>query len=141
MWMLSSLSSHANNNKQADLLTVMHDVVHAGGSAGIGRATVLQFAAAGAIVCAAARRADRLDAVVAAAPKGATIYRVVLDLTSEDSCRAAVKEAVGARLRCALHHMTCLCLVARPVMTVPRRGAGNVAHGARLSTVRCICLQ
>jgi 3-oxoacyl-[acyl-carrier protein] reductase len=36
-----------------------------------------------------------LDAVVAAAPKGATIHRVVLDLTSEESCRAAVKEVVS----------------------------------------------
>jgi NAD(P)-dependent dehydrogenase (short-subunit alcohol dehydrogenase family) len=66
-----------------------------GGSAGIGRATVMALASSGAIVTAAARRKERLDAVLTAAPKGSTVYTVVLDLTSEDSCKAAVKEAVS----------------------------------------------
>ncbi len=71
--------------------------MHAGGSAGKGKSTVLAFAASGAIVTAAARRVERLDALVAAAPKGTVIHRVVLDLTSEESCKAAVREAVGGR--------------------------------------------
>ncbi len=63
---------------------------------------MLAFAAAGATVCAAARRPERLDAVVSAAPKGSKVHRVVLDLASEDSCKAAVKDAVG---------WTCYCLL------------------------------
>ncbi len=84
---------------------MLHLVIDAGGSAGIGRATVLALASSGAIVTAAARRKERLDAVLAAAPKGSTVYAVVLDLTSEESCKAAVKEAVS-----------CLCCAS--VMTV-----------------------
>ncbi len=56
---------------------------------------MLTLAASGATVAAAARHLDRLDEVVAAAPQGSTVHRVQLDLTLEDSCRAAVKEAVS----------------------------------------------
>ncbi len=73
-------------------------MIDAGGSAGIGRATVLALASSGAIVTAAARRKERLDAVLAAAPKGSIVHAVVLDLTSEESCKAAVKEAVSCLL-------------------------------------------
>jgi NAD(P)-dependent dehydrogenase (short-subunit alcohol dehydrogenase family) len=58
-------------------------VLVTGGSSGIGRATVLCFAAEGAQVVAAARRANRLAAVQRDAPEGA-IRAVTADVSSAD---------------------------------------------------------
>ena len=61
-----------------------------GGSSGIGRATVLRFAAEGAHVVAAARDADRLAAVQHDAPEGA-----VRTLIADVSCRAGSGDMVA----------------------------------------------
>jgi 3-oxoacyl-[acyl-carrier protein] reductase len=64
-----------------------------GGSSGIGRATVLAFAAAGAQVVAAARRSDRLADVQQAAPEG-TVKTLTADVSSPEGSRRMVAEAI-----------------------------------------------
>ena len=71
-------------------------VVVAGASAGIGRATAVALAAAGADVAALARRPDVLDEVVVqAAADGhpGQIVAVACDVRDDATCRAAVADA------------------------------------------------
>ena len=64
-----------------------------GGSAGIGRAAALAFAANGARVAVMGRRKERLDAVVEHLPAG---LAVVGDLDVAEDCKRAVVETVSA---------------------------------------------
>jgi NAD(P)-dependent dehydrogenase (short-subunit alcohol dehydrogenase family) len=67
-----------------------------GASSGIGAAAVLRFAAEGALVAAAARRADRLDELVARVrADGREALAVTCDVTDERSVAAAVDTTVG----------------------------------------------
>jgi NADP-dependent 3-hydroxy acid dehydrogenase YdfG len=62
-----------------------------GASSGIGEATALALAEAGAAVAIGARRRDRLDALTAKLrDMGARALPLDLDVTREDACRAAV---------------------------------------------------
>jgi NADP-dependent 3-hydroxy acid dehydrogenase YdfG len=66
-----------------------------GASSGIGAATAEALAGAGASVVLAARRADRLaDLATRLSDKGATVLSVVLDVTDERACQAAVARTV-----------------------------------------------
>ena len=65
--------------------------VHAGGSAGIGKATALQFDANGCTVAVMGRRLERLEAVVKQMKHG---FSVVGDLTQAHDMERAVKEAI-----------------------------------------------
>ena len=63
-----------------------------GGSSGIGEATALALVAEGAVVAAAARRADRLDALARkVTDQGGRLLALDLDVTDEAQCRAAVE--------------------------------------------------
>ncbi|MFW3169152.1 SDR family NAD(P)-dependent oxidoreductase [Geodermatophilus sp. CPCC 206100] len=63
-----------------------------GASSGIGEATAVALAEAGAAVAIGARRRDRLDALSARmADGGARVLALDLDVTEEASCRAAVR--------------------------------------------------
>jgi NADP-dependent 3-hydroxy acid dehydrogenase YdfG len=63
-----------------------------GASSGIGEATAVALAAAGAAVAVGARRKDRLDALAARLrDEGATVLRLDLDVTDEQACREAVR--------------------------------------------------
>ncbi len=62
-----------------------------GASAGIGRAVAVAAAEEGAGVAAAARRMDRLEALVS---EGGAGVAVALDVQDPDSCRAGVRQAV-----------------------------------------------
>jgi NADP-dependent 3-hydroxy acid dehydrogenase YdfG len=62
-----------------------------GASSGIGEATAVALAEAGAAVAIGARRADRLDALAAKLGEGgARVLQVSLDVTDEQACRDAV---------------------------------------------------
>jgi NADP-dependent 3-hydroxy acid dehydrogenase YdfG len=62
-----------------------------GASSGIGEATAIALADAGAAVAVGARRRDRLDALAAKLRDGgARILQLDLDVTDEQQCRAAV---------------------------------------------------
>jgi NADP-dependent 3-hydroxy acid dehydrogenase YdfG len=62
-----------------------------GASSGIGEATALALADAGAAVAIGARRRDRLDALAAKLrDEGARVLQLDLDVTDEQQCRAAV---------------------------------------------------
>jgi NADP-dependent 3-hydroxy acid dehydrogenase YdfG len=62
-----------------------------GASSGIGEATALALAEAGAAVAIGARRRDRLDALAAKLrDDGARVLQLDLDVTDEQQCRAAV---------------------------------------------------
>jgi NADP-dependent 3-hydroxy acid dehydrogenase YdfG len=62
-----------------------------GASSGIGEATAIALAAAGAAVAIGARRRDRLDALTAKLRDGgARVLTLDLDVTSEQACRDAV---------------------------------------------------
>ena len=62
-----------------------------GASSGIGEATALALAEAGAAVALGARRRDRLDALAAKLTDGgARVLALDLDVTDEQQCRAAV---------------------------------------------------
>jgi len=62
-----------------------------GASSGIGEATVLALAEAGAAVAIGARRADRLDALAGKLRDGgARVVQLPLDVTDEQNCRDAV---------------------------------------------------
>ncbi|MER9184713.1 SDR family NAD(P)-dependent oxidoreductase [Mesorhizobium sp. M0159] len=67
-----------------------------GASSGIGEATAAALAAAGAKVAIAARRADRLEALVARIEKaGGTALRIEADVTSNDDVSAMVDKVVA----------------------------------------------
>jgi NAD(P)-dependent dehydrogenase (short-subunit alcohol dehydrogenase family) len=68
-------------------------VLVTGGSSGIGRATVLAFAAEGARVVACARREDRLVEVLAAAPTGSVLV-LTGNMGSAQDSRRTVNEAI-----------------------------------------------
>jgi NAD(P)-dependent dehydrogenase (short-subunit alcohol dehydrogenase family) len=68
-------------------------VLVTGGSSGIGRSIVLEFAAAGAQVVAAARRSDRLAEVSAAAPAG-SVQSLTVDVSVPDRSRQMVSDAI-----------------------------------------------
>jgi NADP-dependent 3-hydroxy acid dehydrogenase YdfG len=62
-----------------------------GASSGIGEATALALAEAGAAVAVGARRRDRLDALTAKlTDDGARVLTLDLDVTDEQACRSAV---------------------------------------------------
>jgi NADP-dependent 3-hydroxy acid dehydrogenase YdfG len=66
-----------------------------GASSGIGEATAVALAGAGATVVVAARRVDRLKALEERlADAGAKVLSLALDVTDEDACRAAVATVV-----------------------------------------------
>ncbi|MER9558267.1 SDR family NAD(P)-dependent oxidoreductase [Mesorhizobium sp. M0019] len=66
-----------------------------GASSGIGEATAVALAAAGAKVAIAARRADRLEALAARIEKaGGTALRIEADVTSNDDVTAMVDKVV-----------------------------------------------
>lgn len=67
-----------------------------GASSGIGEATAVALAAAGAKVAIAARRADRLEALAARIEKaGGTALRIAADVTSNDDVTAMVDKVVA----------------------------------------------
>ncbi|MES0038934.1 SDR family NAD(P)-dependent oxidoreductase [Mesorhizobium sp. M0046] len=67
-----------------------------GASSGIGEATAVALAAAGAKVAIAARRADRLEALAARIEKaGGTALRIEADVTSNDDVSAMVDKDVA----------------------------------------------
>ncbi|MER8367021.1 SDR family NAD(P)-dependent oxidoreductase [Mesorhizobium sp. M1348] len=67
-----------------------------GASSGIGEATAVALAAAGAKVAIAARRADRLEALAARIEKaGGTALRIEADVTSNDDVSAMVDKVVA----------------------------------------------
>jgi 3-oxoacyl-[acyl-carrier protein] reductase len=68
-------------------------VLVTGASSGIGRATALAFAGAGAQVVAAARRSDRLAEVQNEASEG-TVRPLAADVRTPASCRRMVAEAI-----------------------------------------------
>jgi NADP-dependent 3-hydroxy acid dehydrogenase YdfG len=71
-------------NEQVALIT--------GASSGIGEATAIAMAEAGAAVALGARRADRLESVAARLrDKGARVLTLQLDVTDERACRDAVQ--------------------------------------------------
>ncbi|CCG03293.1 SDR family NAD(P)-dependent oxidoreductase [Blastococcus saxobsidens] len=62
-----------------------------GASSGIGEATAVALAAAGAAVAIGARRTDRLDALAGTLrDSGATVLQLALDVTDEQACADAV---------------------------------------------------
>jgi NADP-dependent 3-hydroxy acid dehydrogenase YdfG len=62
-----------------------------GASSGIGEATAIALAEAGAAVAIGARRRDRLDALAGKLREGgATVLQLDLDVTDEEQCRTAV---------------------------------------------------
>jgi NAD(P)-dependent dehydrogenase (short-subunit alcohol dehydrogenase family) len=67
-------------------------VLVTGASAGIGRATAVALARAGAKIIATGRRTAELDALRAAAPAGSRLDTAVLDVTSAASITQAVAE-------------------------------------------------
>jgi NAD(P)-dependent dehydrogenase (short-subunit alcohol dehydrogenase family) len=71
------------------------NVIVTGGSSGIGRATVLSFAAEGAHVLAAGRNVDRLVAVAREAPFG-TVDTTVVDIAVPHQARALVRDAAAS---------------------------------------------
>ena len=69
------------------------NVVVIGASSGLGRCIGLGLAERGARVALMARRKDRLE--TAAAEAGAGTLAIECDVTSDDSCRAAIEEAAS----------------------------------------------
>jgi NADP-dependent 3-hydroxy acid dehydrogenase YdfG len=70
-------------------------VLVVGASSGIGRATAVQFAKEGAKVMAAARRADRLDALKAEVPGIETAVADAADAASMERLAAETRERLG----------------------------------------------
>jgi NADP-dependent 3-hydroxy acid dehydrogenase YdfG len=65
-----------------------------GASSGIGESTTLALAAEGAVVVAAARRRERLEAVAEQAPVDSRVVPVQVDVTEETQVRSMVDTAV-----------------------------------------------
>src|SRR6476646_6304524 len=64
-----------------------------GASSGIGEATAVALAEAGAAVAIAARRTDRLEALAAKIrDDGTKVAQLALDVTDESACTAAVRQ-------------------------------------------------
>jgi NAD(P)-dependent dehydrogenase (short-subunit alcohol dehydrogenase family) len=70
-------------------------VIVTGASSGIGRATALSFAAAGASLVAVGRNREELEAVIAEAGRDGQAVAVVADVTAADAPDAIVREAVA----------------------------------------------
>ena len=82
-------SSCWQDANDVDRYTCIH--ARAGGSAGIGKATALEFDANGATVAVLGRRLERLEAVVKEMKHG---HAIVGDLTNSDDMKRAMAEAV-----------------------------------------------
>lgn len=75
----------------------METVIITGASSGIGRACALEWAAKGANLCLAARKKDKLEAVVASCEKlGSKAIAVTCDVQNEDQCRQLIEACVEA---------------------------------------------
>jgi NAD(P)-dependent dehydrogenase (short-subunit alcohol dehydrogenase family) len=96
------------------------NVVVTGGSSGIGRATVLAFAAEGAHVLAVGRNQERLAAVSSEAAEGA-VEVATADVAAPDQARALVDDAIEGFGR--LHVLVNNAGVAyhNPVLDLPER--------------------
>lgn len=70
-----------------------------GASSGIGRRTALDLAAAGALVCAVARRRDRLESLLAETDGGGHSF-VVCDVSDRDAVRAMATHVEETHGRC-----------------------------------------
>ncbi len=93
-----------------------------GASSGIGRRTAVDVAAAGATVCVAARRADRLESLVAELPGSGHSYRVT-DVSDRD-------DVAGLAAHVAATHGRCDVLVNNAGYSGERgfTGAGSIAN-------------
>jgi len=118
-----------------------------GASSGVGRAVAEVAARAGAKVALAARRGERLDAVIAAlAREGHTSHAFACDVTDEAACRSAVARAIerlgGLDSLVYASGLSPLCLLAearqsdwRAVLDVNLIGA-SVVTAAALDALR-----
>lgn len=70
-------------------------VVITGASSGIGKATAIEFAKAGARVCLAARRKDKLEAVTNEIKSiGGNAYYKVTDVSKEEDCKSLINSVI-----------------------------------------------